>query len=929
METLSRPLTVAVAGPGPDVPELLSRMRHLARRRGLSLRLLHRPGQDPVEALLSRRRGVLCRRVDAVLILPQPGSLPQRAAADEALGWARLWQMAQHRSPAPILHCGFDWAEDWSWGHFGSHQSGRSSQSCDPRPSHRKAVREVNDELLETLPCGSFFLDLPALSASLGKPRFYDFDGAEPRPTAAALDLLAGHLVSGLEALTRPPVQLLLVSPELFTAVHRRYRPALSRFLATLPERGLAVAVCYGTTDPTVDSDSGEELPRLAIPDVGLDDELRRLGGLRLEEVGWLAPQDAAPPQVGQLPELRSYPIAVGASLDDLPAWLSTAALPERAFLQTEDLRATSDLMRRLRADRITLGNDSSRSPRNIQHEEPAAGEESLNVEVVDPAQHVDRILALLQRYRPPGSESWCDANLKPLLQTAEDAPRRLFAFRVGAGRAPGAARTENGKAVNNGDGVEVVVVVGTDSAPSVGDRRIELYAASSRGRRREVVEQVVAHLAVGFASIDLGSDLLPRAPWELGARSRGHRWLYPPAAPRRRGNRLVILSDDAVHLDGATLRGNAVNLDYFHQLAACFDEALLVSIVLPDRRGVERPLEPLRLLPRPTCCLDLEAVYASPGGGALAELVAETAADTAVLSFNDEISLLLLQALLDRGAGAVLYLGKNPREIAAGLRAQGPQGVRRAELLDGTLRTLLPRLAAVLVRGEALAQRIEEAGGRAVLSRPAIPLLRGDLESRDDLFHTAPHQLLYAGTFETRKGLADLIAALTLLHEEEPGRYRLRLVGAGDEEEALRVRARDAGLAETVEFCGWTWSPTLMRRHYREADALVFPGHGPEGYPRVLDEAMTLGVPVVTTAVGGIRGSLEDGIEALLVPPEDPTRLAAAIRRLAVDTALRQRLTAAARKRMERHLAYDSEGEQHLDLLFEALVTATAGAGR
>ena len=60
------------------------------------------------------------------------------------------------------------------------------------------------------------------------------------------------------------------------------------------------------------------------------------------------------------------------------------------------------------------------------------------------------------------------------------------------------------------------------------------------------------------------------------------------------------------------------------------------------------------------------------------------------------------------------------------------------------------------------------------------------------------------------------------------------------------------------------------------------------EGLPQVLTEAQAAGLPIVATDVGGVRAGLGDGAEALLVPPNDPEALAAAITRVASNDDLR-----------------------------------------
>jgi glycosyltransferase involved in cell wall biosynthesis len=73
------------------------------------------------------------------------------------------------------------------------------------------------------------------------------------------------------------------------------------------------------------------------------------------------------------------------------------------------------------------------------------------------------------------------------------------------------------------------------------------------------------------------------------------------------------------------------------------------------------------------------------------------------------------------------------------------------------------------------------------------------------------------------------------------------------------------------------------------------------EGLPVALMEALALGLPVASTAVGGIPEAVTDGVEGLLVPPKDPEALTDAIARLTGDDELRAAMAAAARRAGER----------------------------
>jgi glycosyltransferase involved in cell wall biosynthesis len=119
---------------------------------------------------------------------------------------------------------------------------------------------------------------------------------------------------------------------------------------------------------------------------------------------------------------------------------------------------------------------------------------------------------------------------------------------------------------------------------------------------------------------------------------------------------------------------------------------------------------------------------------------------------------------------------------------------------------------------------------------------------------------------------------------------------------EALRRRSLAGGLDERVFFAGPRTGADLDRR-YAAADLMVLASRA-ETYGMVVIEALARGLPVVASDVGGLTEALGHGADGirpgLLVPPDDPAALAAALRAWLGDAELRERLRRAARERRE-----------------------------
>jgi glycosyltransferase involved in cell wall biosynthesis len=96
------------------------------------------------------------------------------------------------------------------------------------------------------------------------------------------------------------------------------------------------------------------------------------------------------------------------------------------------------------------------------------------------------------------------------------------------------------------------------------------------------------------------------------------------------------------------------------------------------------------------------------------------------------------------------------------------------------------------------------------------------------------------------------------------------------------------------------------------------------EGLPRVLPQAMAVGLPIVATAVDGNAEAVEDGVNGLLTPPGDPQAMAAALLRLLDDPALARKMSEAGR---ERAGEFDARKMvEDIAALYEALLAECAG---
>lgn len=142
---------------------------------------------------------------------------------------------------------------------------------------------------------------------------------------------------------------------------------------------------------------------------------------------------------------------------------------------------------------------------------------------------------------------------------------------------------------------------------------------------------------------------------------------------------------------------------------------------------------------------------------------------------------------------------------------------------------------------------------------------------------------LVSVGRLEPVKGVDVAIRALEYL----PENCELVIVGDGSQRKALEALAAPFG--GHVRFVGHQ-PQDITLRYLRAADVFVLSSHT-EGLPHVVLEALSVGTPAVATAVGGSPEVLTDGVNGLLVPPNDPSALATAAMWIHDDAELSERL--------------------------------------
>jgi glycosyltransferase involved in cell wall biosynthesis len=187
------------------------------------------------------------------------------------------------------------------------------------------------------------------------------------------------------------------------------------------------------------------------------------------------------------------------------------------------------------------------------------------------------------------------------------------------------------------------------------------------------------------------------------------------------------------------------------------------------------------------------------------------------------------------------------------------------------------------------------------------VPARTNDATSR------AP-RVLSIGRLVQKKGFEYLIDACAVL-EERGVPFECVIIGEGPSRSSLAKRASDLGVEKRVTLLGAMEQPEILENYHR-SDLFVLPNvmaddGNRDGLPVVLMEAMSCGLPVVTTRMTGTTDLVEDGITGVLVPEKDVGALVASLEGLMANENRRNELGQSGRRKVMREFRIQETTQQ------------------
>ncbi len=252
------------------------------------------------------------------------------------------------------------------------------------------------------------------------------------------------------------------------------------------------------------------------------------------------------------------------------------------------------------------------------------------------------------------------------------------------------------------------------------------------------------------------------------------------------------------------------------------------------------------------------------------------------------------------------------------------PHNPERSSFRDG-LKTTLQKATKIHCVSEAIAEEATQYGlqsDKAVVIRPAVDSeyfvpQTAAITKRDFV------QLVMTGSLVWVKGYE--YALLAVRAAIDAGVHvALNIIGDGSEKQRILFAIHDLGLQQHVTLSG-KLSPEAIRRELCNSDIFLLSSLS-EGISNAALEAMSCGLPIVTTDCGGMREAVDNGVEGFVVPVRDPQAMAEALVKLAHDEGLRKKMGGNARARIEQEFSIRDQIQDWLHLLEHARLGMSTG---
>lgn len=185
-----------------------------------------------------------------------------------------------------------------------------------------------------------------------------------------------------------------------------------------------------------------------------------------------------------------------------------------------------------------------------------------------------------------------------------------------------------------------------------------------------------------------------------------------------------------------------------------------------------------------------------------------------------------------------------------------------------------------ILVQGILLKKHLVSLGINTLhisVVRNWVPPDKKITKFKKEIQKNEPVRFIFVGWLVEAKGIKDIVEAINILIDEY-NNFTFTFIGGGTLEEWLHQQHKLFGWGRRVEITGWENS-TIINAFFHKSHVLVLPTYK-EGFPNVIIEAFSNGLPAITTGVGAIPESLVDNKNGFLIPMKNAYAIADAMKK-------------------------------------------------